>query len=73
MWWHGPVFFWPLFPLLWVGVAVLAFTLLRRRRGWPMAWRTAPAEQTLADRFARGEIDEQEYEERMSVLRKGKP
>lgn len=73
MWWHGPVFFWPIFPLMWLGVAVLVFGVLRRRRGWPAALRTAPAEQTLADRFARGEIGEDEYLERMSVLRKGKP
>lgn len=34
-------------------------------------WRDGePAEEILADRFARGEIDEEEYNKRLSVLRK---
>lgn len=54
-----------------------------RRRGWsgaspdghqgpPWAWRqdgTRSAEQTLAERFAQGDIDEVEYRERLGVLR----
>ena len=30
---------------------------------------TAQAERTLADRFARGDIDTEEYERRLSILR----
>ncbi|MFF7643956.1 SHOCT domain-containing protein [Streptomyces canus] len=34
---------------------------------------TASPEQLLADRFARGEIDEDEYRRRLQVLREGGP
>ena len=37
-----------------------------RRRAW---WRGRPGEGTLADVFARGEIDEAEYRTRLDVLR----
>ena len=62
--------FFPLAPLFFLGVWVLLFTLVFRRR-----WRTAPgpsAEGVLAERFARGEIDEAEYQERRTVLRRRK-
>ena len=68
--WHGdggwfPWF--PLVPLFFVGLWVFFITLVVRRR-----WRTFPgqsAEGVLAERYARGEIDEREYRERRSVLR----
>lgn len=69
--------FWPVFPitfgLLWLAVLAGAFYLLRRSSG-----RAAPAgsadpvggaRKILAERFARGEIDEEEYYTRMSALR----
>ncbi len=59
----------------WIGLAWLVFWmaviaggvyLLRRRAtGAPP---TSSAEQVLAERYARGEIDEQEYRERLAVL-----
>jgi putative membrane protein len=74
--------FWPVFPitfgLFWVAVAVGVFYLVRRR----IAANAANAEATaaasspmsrargvLAERFARGEIDEDEYLTRMAALR----
>jgi len=72
-------------PLLFVGLIVFAivFTASRRRRyGWygpghpgrpgfmPPA---ASAERTLAERFAQGDIDEQEYRARLEVLRANRP
>ncbi len=67
--WHrdGDWFPWfPLVPLFFIGLWVLLFALVFRR------WRMAPgqsAEGVLAERFARGEIDETEYRQRRTVLR----
>ena len=69
--WHrdGDWFPWfPLVPLLFLGLWVFLFAFVLRRR-----WRMAPgqsAEGVLAERFARGEIDETEYRQRRTVLRK---
>ncbi len=56
---------WPVFPigfaLFWLLVIGAAFYLWRRRPGG--------AETVLAERYARGEIDEEEYRERLGVLR----
>ncbi len=41
--------------------------------GSPPAPSPVPAEQILAERFARGEIDEDEYWQRMTTLRAGRP
>ena len=60
----------PVVPLFVIGLWVLLFTLVIRRR-----WRMAPgqsAESVLAERFARGEIDEAEYRKRRTVLRRRK-
>lgn len=63
---QGPRMF---FPLLLILLLVLLFTKLRRRRGAHM-YRGAGGSpsQTLADRFARGEIDRAEYQHRLAVL-----
>ena len=63
----GP--WWPLFPLLWFALiaGAIFFFGFRRRR----ALHDHPffsGESVLAERFARGEITEQEYRERLSVL-----
>lgn len=78
---HGPGFgpgwdggggpgFWPLIPIVWgiVWLAVIAtvVTLLWRRGSGD----TRSARGALADRYARGDIDEQEYRERLGVLRR---
>ncbi|MBQ1088798.1 SHOCT domain-containing protein [Streptomyces sp. B93] len=72
-----------LFPLLWAAVIVGGITLLRRTvwRGRSGPWRPAADDNSpltvLGNRFASGEIDEDEYWRRLSVLdeqfgRKGK-
>ncbi|WP_207456501.1 SHOCT domain-containing protein [Herbiconiux sp. SYSU D00978] len=81
----GPGFspFWLIGPIFWLLVLatliVLAVVFARRNRqlwqhGGPSAWRAAAsAEQVLGERFARGEIDETEYRQRLDVLRAGRP
>lgn len=79
--WFGPWFL--LIPLAWILVFVLIFTFARRfwwRRRWAefQGYRGesrgygegAPgAEAVLRERYARGEIDEAEYRQRLEVLR----
>ena len=61
-WGGGPWFL--LFPLLWIAVIVTLVLVFRRRwRPW------SPAESALGERYARGEITEQEYRQRLAVLR----
>ncbi|WP_405910440.1 MULTISPECIES: SHOCT domain-containing protein [unclassified Streptomyces] len=58
--------------LMWallVTVAVLLFRTLNRSPELPHTPTAASPEQLLADRFARGEIDEDEYRNRLAVLR----
>ena len=71
---HGP---WPgpwilLVPLFWAAVVVLVVLILRRT-----VWRHGPGPgraahggplATLGDRYARGEIDEDEYRAKRAVL-----
>jgi putative membrane protein len=68
-WDDGGWFPWfPLVPLFFIGLWVLLFAFVFRRR-----WRPAPAqsgESVLAERYARGEIDEAEYRRRREVLRR---
>ncbi|RKS71249.1 putative membrane protein [Actinomadura pelletieri DSM 43383] len=70
--------FWPVFPitfaLFWLAVLGAAFYLIRRRTnsgGAAAADPMAKAQELLAERFARGEIDEDEYLMRSSALRNG--
>jgi putative membrane protein len=75
---YGPGGFgwlWLLIPLFWITVFVLLFTFLGRRwrrAGGPWQMHGSP-EQTLGDRYAKGEIDEQEYRARLEVLRANRP
>ncbi len=67
-WHHHGWFPWfPLVPLFFVGVWIFLFAFVFRRR-----WRTGgpSAEAVLAERYARGEIDEPEFTERRAVLRR---
>ena len=65
---------WGFFPLFWIGWLVLIAVLFFGRWFW---WRRYPAdrggrgsgEAALAERYARGEIDEHEYRNRLAVLR----
>lgn len=78
----GWVFF--LIPIFWILViGLIIFLVARRRREWAQAgpggyygppWmRGASAESTLAERFAKGDIDETEYRARLEVLRTNRP
>lgn len=85
--WGGAPF-WPFFlffPLTLILVVGLIFALVRRRRfgayGPPWAQGYGPgagapgrsAERVLAERFAKGDIDETEYRARLEVLRANRP
>jgi putative membrane protein len=68
---HAGWFLWPLIPLAWFAFffLIVFFVLRPRRRRW---WDgTRSGESVLAERFARGEIDEAEYRGRRAVLREG--
>ncbi|WP_217711229.1 SHOCT domain-containing protein [Actinomadura sp. NAK00032] len=71
--------FWPVFPitfgLFWLAVLGTVFYLIRRRTGGGGGGAAAAApdplakaRSVLAERFARGEIDEDEYLRRTSAL-----
>ncbi len=66
--WDRPAW-WPVFPLLWLLLlgALVAFVVLRGRQHRRLAG-TELGESRLAERFASGEIDEQEYRQRLAVL-----
>lgn len=85
-WGIGPFFL--LIPLFWIVVFVLIFAFAGRRwrraaasRGYGPGWGHGPwvaqgaqaAEKTLAERFAKGDIDETEYRARLEVLRANRP
>jgi putative membrane protein len=82
---HGPGFgpaaggfgwLWLLIPLFWITLFVLLFVLVGRRirrGGAPWQMHGPTPEQTLGDRYARGEVDEQEYRTRLEVLRANQP
>ena len=59
-----------LFPLFWLLLwGVVLFALFRSRRRWG-GWHQARSPQDLlAERYAQGEISEQEYRERLTVLK----
>lgn len=66
----GPHAFWPIFPIAWflvlITVAVVGFLIVRRHRA--DAPRRA-GEARLAEKYAAGEIDAEEYSTRLGVLR----
>lgn len=68
--WGAAGGWWPIFPLLWFALIVgaLFFFGARMRRGM----RNHPfhsGEAVLAERYARGEVTEDEYRERLAVLK----
>jgi putative membrane protein len=68
-WHHHGWFPWfPLVPLFFIGVWIFLFAFVFRRR-WRMGGGPS-GESVLAERYARGEIDEQEYRQRREVLRR---
>ena len=62
---------WPIFPILWfliiVGAIITAVVISRRNR---QAAGPRAGETVLAQRYAAGEIDEEEYTARLAVLRR---
>jgi putative membrane protein len=73
--WDGPGPWWPIFPILWLLIVIAiitTFALLGRRR-WRYMHQYAgqrAGEARLAERYAAGEIDEQEYERRLATLKR---
>ncbi|MFH8624049.1 SHOCT domain-containing protein [Streptomyces vietnamensis] len=66
----GTVLFWGLL----ITVAVMLFRMVGRSGERPSGTRpTTSAEQILGERLARGEIDEEEYRRRLTVLRGAAP
>jgi putative membrane protein len=63
------ILFWALLVLL----IVLLVRAMSRGFGHPHDVSGASPEQVLAERFARGEIDEEEYRRRLGVLREVRP
>ncbi|MEV4353595.1 SHOCT domain-containing protein [Nonomuraea sp. NPDC049625] len=72
--------FWPIIPFFWglFWVAVVALAITARHKGWwgprhahvaAAASPTTGAERILAERYARGEMSEDEYFEKVSVLK----
>jgi putative membrane protein len=75
--WNGGYGWFPFFPffgfIFFALFLFLLFGVFGRRRGWgPPSPRDAvqSAESDLARRFAAGEIDEKEYEQRVGTLRR---
>ncbi len=68
--WDGPGPWWPLFPLLWllIVVGVVTTFVVAGRRNRSRAGASA-GESRLAERFAAGEIAEEEYRQRLGVLK----
>ena len=72
--WGGGHGGWFLAPLIWISVWILIIVLVKsliwRRRGpWHHYHGGENPFSVLAGRYARGEIDEQEYRQRLEVLR----
>lgn len=71
--WHGAFSPWfLLFPLFWILVIALFIFVARRTWRRNHQWAAAQgAEGVLRERYARGEVDETEYRQRLEVLRSG--
>jgi len=65
MWGYGMYgFLW--MALFWIGIALIAGSFFRQRSGESET--TSPAVRVLEDRFARGELDAEEFESRRHEL-----
>ncbi|MGH8937356.1 MAG: SHOCT domain-containing protein [Acidimicrobiia bacterium] len=65
--WGGP--WWPIFPILWITLAATVIWLLVRRRGGRSETPSERAVGILSARYARGEIDTEEYRRRLDEIR----
>lgn len=62
-----------MFPILWLlFLGAVVFFVFRSRRNWMRFDRGRPAEEVLGERYARGEINEDEYRERLDVLKRSR-
>ena len=75
MWWHdGWSGWWFVMPLMmvvfWVAVVCVVVSFMQGRPGPDPTSGTRPAgpEEVLAQRYARGEIDDDEYSHRLDIL-----
>jgi putative membrane protein len=67
---HWDHSWWPIWPLLWIGVIVTIVWFFKRRH-WTAARPQSGGERArdiLAERFARGEITNEEYRDRLEQL-----
>lgn len=69
--WGGPGPWWPIIPIVWLLIVVTFVAVMAHfgRRRW-MSHMTGAGQARLAERYAAGEIDEQEYERRLATLRR---
>ncbi|CAN5731111.1 hypothetical protein BH18ACT15_BH18ACT15_04540 [soil metagenome] len=66
----GPGGWWPVFPIFWILFwGVVLFVVFRSRRSWGRWNAGQSAEGVLGERYARGEVSEEEYRARLSVLK----
>jgi putative membrane protein len=66
----GPGPWWPIFPIFWLLlVGFVIFTVFRFRRGRGPWHPARSGEGVLAERYARGEISEDEFRDRLRVLK----
>jgi len=68
--WDGPGAWWPIFPILWLLViagVVTTIVLVGRRNRRTAGVRAGEAR--LAELFAAGEVSEQEYRQRLAVIK----
>jgi putative membrane protein len=73
--WGGPWPWWPIIPFLWLLflIAVVSTFAFFGRRRWHQLNTTSgrrAGEARLAERYAGGEIDEREYEQRLATLKR---
>jgi putative membrane protein len=71
-WWDGPMpwmMFWPIIMIGFMVVCVVVMMAMMRGGGMRMPpWRKNDPLGVLKERFARGEIDQKEYEDRRRLL-----
>jgi putative membrane protein len=68
--WHHGHAWWPILWLFWL-ILIGGLVVLFARRGWRGPGRGSAATAILAERYARGEINADEYKERLSNLKEG--